>query len=117
MKTAHYIFTTWNDSAMAAGFGGTVGGGRQAAAIRRSGRPLGGDNVIDLAAWRTASLEEPRDGADELDWEAGAPDGPELAVPAPRPRRSHRAMYIAELAATLGVAGFMAAMIVRVLLF
>ena len=60
MKTVHYTFTTWNESAMASGFDG-AGTARQAALIRepqRKARTLGGDNVIDLTAWRAANLLE-----------------------------------------------------------
>lgn len=123
MKTAHYTFTTWNESAMASGFGGGAPV-RQAALVReprRKARTLGGDNVIDLTAWRAAKeLEPEEEPLDEADW-AGAAYGeseePELYIPAPRPRKSRRAAFLAELTATVGVAAAALAVILLVVAF
>lgn len=123
MKTVHYTFTTWSDGAMASGFDGTVAGTRRAAAVRepeRKVRPLGADNVIDLAAWRAANLDmmEP---LDDPAWAAEQEDeGMEeagFAVPAPRPRKSRRAALAAELVSTVCVAAVTLAIILRVLAF
>lgn len=117
MNTAYYTLTTWNGGAMAAGFDGAAGCTRQAAMVRQSGR-RGGDNVIDLTAWRAANLEtcggESTDGAAWSDDEAA--EG-ELSVPAPRPRKSRRAAFMAELASTAGVAAAALAIILRVVAF
>lgn len=124
MKTAYYTFTTWDDGAMAAGFDRTVGEPRQAAMIRRTEgrtRALDEDKVIDLAVWRAANLdqEEPEESAwdgGEGEWTAEAPEE-SPAVPAPRPRKSRRAMLTAELVSTLSVVAAALALIVRVLTF
>lgn len=112
MKTAHYTFTTWNDSAMAAGFDG-----RQAAMVRQPRQAVirEEDKVIDLTAWRAANLDllEPEERLEE-DW---TEEAPELVVPAPRPRKSHKAMLTAELVSTLSVAAAGAALILRILTF
>ncbi len=122
MKTAHYTFTTWNESAMASGFDG-AGAARQAVLIRepeRKARILGGDNVIDLTAWRAANLVMPEEEEDESGWsgeeyEEGAE--PELYIPAPRPRKSRRAAFLAELTATVSVAAAALAVILWVVAF
>lgn len=116
MKTAHYTFTTY-ESAMASGFGG--GAVHQSALIREPERK-GGDNVIDLTAWRAANLVMPEEEEDGSGWsgeeyEEGAE--PELCIPAPRPRKSRRAAILAELASTVSVAAAALAVILRVLAF
>lgn len=125
MKTAYYTFTTWNGGSMAAGFDSAVDGPRQSVMTRqpegRSDVP-GGGKVIDLNAWRAANLDEfppepdgPGGESGGPEWEAGTPDEP--YSPAPRVRRSHRAMLTAELISTLCVAAVAVALIVRVLTF
>lgn len=123
MKTVHYTFTTWNESAMASGFDG-AGTAHQAALIRepqRKARTLGGDNVIDLTAWRAANLlEDEEEPLEELDWTGEAyeeREEPELYIPAPRPRKSRRAAVAAELAATVSVVAAALAVILWVLAF
>ena len=115
MKTAHYTFTTWNADAMAAGFDGG------AAPVRRPTRRAapGMDNVIDLNAWRAANLDllEQDAGDGEMEWTGGEPEELELCVPAPRPRKSRRAAFMAELASTAGVAAAALAIILRVVAF
>lgn len=115
MKSVYYTFTTWGDGERAAGFDG----GHQAAIVRqpvRKDRATGGDNVIDLAAWRAANRElwEERP---EADWEYAAEEA-ERSAPAPRARRSRRRVYIdPELAAIVGVVGVLTALMLRVLIF
>ena len=122
MKTAHYTFTTWNERAMASGFDGAGAAGRQGALVRepqRPARPVGGDNVIDLTAWRAANLAMPEEEPEELEWDGGD-DGegePELHLPAPRPRKSRRAALVAELGSTASVVVVTLAIILRVLAF
>lgn len=115
MNTAYYTFTTWNDGAMAAGFDGGASMVRQPP---RKAAPAG-DNVIDLNAWRAANLATPEEDQEERDW-AGEDRGEEEELrlsPAPRPRRSRRAAFLAELASTLSVAAAALVLIVRVLAF
>ena len=124
MKTAYYTLTTWNESAMASGFDGAGAAARQSVLLRepaRKARALGGDNVIDLTAWRAANLAMPEE--EELD-EPGWTDEeyeeelePELYAPAPRTRKSRRAAFRAELTATLGVAAAALAVILWVVAF
>lgn len=114
MKSVYYTFTTWNDGERAAGFGG----GRQAVMVRQpapKARQAGGDNVIDLSAWRPAG-EESWDEPEELDREC-APEGAGPESSARRVRRSHSARVYWELASILGVAGVLVALLVRVLAF
>ena len=119
MKSVTYTFTTWDDGRRAAGFDGELNSGRQAVMVRQpeqKTRPLGGDNVVDLAAWRAANQEL---------WEEQAELEPEYAVeetvrsaPARRVRNRRRRAYVdPELVATLGVIGVLAALIIRVLMF
>lgn len=118
MKTAYYTFTTWEDSAMAAGFNGAQPS-RQTVMVRQPeerGRSAGRDNVVDLSAWRAAELDElrakPQDGPERDEEE------PAVVLPAARPRRDHRrAMLTAELVSTLCVAAVTVVLIVRVLTF
>ena len=117
MKTAYYTFTTWNDGAMAAGFDSGLNKERQSALIRQpvgESRARDGDKVIDLNAWRAVNSDEAEDGPE---WETVEPDWPGGALPAPRPRKSRRAMLVAELVSTLSVVAVAAAIIVRVLAF
>ena len=122
MKTTYYTLTRWNDGAMAAGFDSTAGGERRPAEVRQPGRrarPVGGDNVIDLNAWRCANPELCREKAEDGPyWDDGGQEEQELVLPAPRARRGYRrAMCAAELAATLAVAAAALALALRVLLF
>ena len=126
MKTAHYTFTTWNERAMASGFDGAGTAGRQAALVRepqQPARPVGGDNVIDLTAWRAANLAMPEEEPEELEWDGGDDGGdggeaePELLLPAPRLRKSRRAALVAELVSTASVVVVTLAIILRVLAF
>lgn len=117
MKTAYYTFTTWDDNAMAAGFDGAASSRQTAMERQPEGRVrhTGGDNVIDLSAWRAA---EPDELQDELDWDDVEGDEPEPVLPPARPRRDHRrAMVAAELLSTLCVAAVAVVLIVRVLTF
>ena len=119
MKTSYYTYTTWEE-AMASGFGGAAGP-RQGMLVRepeqKAPRQETG-KVIDLNAWRAASLDELRVEPREPEWDDEAPDEPGLVLPAPRPRRNHRRiMMAAELASTLAVAGTAVALMLRVLLF
>lgn len=124
MKTAYYTFTTWDSGAMAAGFDHAAGT-RQAVLLRQPegpARAVGGDNVIDLAAWRAANPELSM--PEERPAEEWGYDGceefvePELSLPAPRTRRDHhRSLFAAELISTLGVLAVSAALLLRVLLF
>ena len=127
MKTAHYTFTTWNESAMASGFGG-AGAIQQSSLILereapRKARSLGGDNVIDLAAWRAANLVETAEEFETPDWAEEGEEWeereaePELAIPAPRPRKSRRTAVLSELISTAGVAAAALAIILRVVAF
>lgn len=121
MKTAYYTFITWEDRTMAAGFDGTSST-RQTAMVRQPEarpRPAGGDNVVDLSAWRTAEPNRQwADPQDEPDLDGEERDAAEPALPQDRPRRDHRrAMLIAELASTLCVAAVAAVLILRVLTF
>ena len=115
MNTAYYTFTSWTDGRLAAGFGGGLDGTRRTSVTEerpRGTRPTGGDNVIDLSAWRAANLsafeEEPDQAAEEL----SEPD-----IPAPRPRKSRRAALAAELISTASVALAALVIIVQVLTF
>lgn len=121
MKTAYYTYTSWEE-AMASGFGDIP---RQGTLVREPGqnaRARDGGRVIDLNAWRAAnrSWAAPEEEPDARSWDCGDSETvePELVLPAPRPRRDHhRAMFAAELASTLAVAGTAAALMLRVLLF
>lgn len=120
MKTTYYTLTTWDNGAMAAGFDSPAGGGRQWAMTRQPEQVHRAkeDKVIDLNAWRAANLDLFQEEACGPDWDGGEPEEPELVLPVPRARRDHRrAMCLAELAATLAVAGAAFALMLRVLLF
>ena len=118
MNTAYYTLTTWSGGAMAAGFGGPAGDIRQTAVVRQSGRARGGDNVIDLTAWRAANLEACGEkGTDGTAWDDAGTAAEELSMPAPRPRKSRRAAFWAELASTVSVAAAALAIILRVAVF
>ena len=113
MKTAYYTFAAWEDSAQAAGSGGTPKPRRKLTVSRPVERADG--NVIDLNAWKASNpaLSRPEPEEDRTGWlrEQGAP-------PAPRRRRDHRrALFVTELLSTLAVAGAAAALMLRVLLF
>lgn len=121
MKTVHYTFTTWNESAMASGFDGAAAVHQSALIPQRpqKSRTLGGDNVIDLTAWRAANLlEDEEEPLEEPDWAGEAyeeREEPELYIPAPRPRKSHRAAVAAELIATVSVVAAALAVILGML--
>lgn len=100
-----YDTAAWKDGKLAAGFGGGLDGTRRRNAAEDRPRPVVRDNVIDLAAWREASLSAPGEET----------AGPE--TPAPRPRRSQRAALIAELVSTACVALVTLVIILRVLTF
>ena len=121
MKTARCTLTTWNESAMASGFGAGAPV-RQAVLVRDAqpgARPQAQGKVIDLTAWRTAHPQPPRDDlawdVDGADWQ----DTPEPALERPvrRARRGRRTMLYAELASTLAVVCAALTLIVRVLAF
>ena len=120
MKTAHYIFTTWNDGTMAAGFGSHPNEGRSAALVRvpEETDRVRKDNVIDLTTWRAVGHDESWEGAD---WEYVEPDRtdeePDQTASASRERRSRRAEFAAELISTLCVVAVAVVLIVRVLTF
>ena len=73
--------------------------------------------MIDLTAWRAANLEACGEkGTDGTAWDdAGTAE--ELGMPAPRPRKSRRAAFWAELASTVSVAAAALAIILRVAVF
>lgn len=114
MKSAYYTVTAWDQGQMAAGFGGGLDSGRQSVIVRQPAqraRPVGGDNVVDLSAWRAANQELWDESVQEQ------PDEPEVEIPAPRARRSHAARAYSELASILAVAGTALALMAWVLLF
>ena len=120
MKSAYYTFTTWSDSQKAAGFDGSPDSGRQSMMVRQPDvQPYwmpGGNNVIDLAAWRAANRELWEEQS-ELDPEYALEEA-ERPAPARRTRRGRRRAYVdPELFAILGVVGVLAALMIRVLLF
>lgn len=118
MKNAYDTFITWNEGGLAAGFGGGMDSGRRAATVRQPARKAqepGGDNVIDLTAWRPAG-QELWEGQSELGPEY-AVEGPEEEQPARRARRGRAAYLDPELLATLSVIGVLAALMVRILMF
>lgn len=123
MKTTYYTLTRWNGGAMAAGFDSAAGGERRQAVVRqprRRAQAVGGDNVIDLNAWRCANPELCREEAVDgrWYWDDGEQEDQEPVLPAPRARRDRRrTMCAAELAATLAVAAAALALMLRVLLF
>lgn len=119
MKTSVYTFVAWDERAMAAG-ADCAARSRQTALIpQREERGLGGDNVIDLNAWRAAEPEEfTAPAEDELDRGAGEPKESWPDLPAPRARRDHcRTLMAAELLSTLAVAVAALAIILRMLAF
>ena len=119
MKSVTYTFTTWDDGERAAGFDGALDSRRQVVMVRQSGRQgrtPGGDNVIDLTAWRAANQElweEQSELEPEYNLEETEPE-----APARRARsRRRRAHVDPELLAILSVVGVLAALMVRVLAF
>ena len=131
MKTAYYMLTT--QGAMGERLEKAAGGERQVTWIRQPERcaPVrgGGNNVIDLAAWKAERALEPEQ--DTLEGAGWLDEGPEetlellceedeaAAPPVRRARRDHtRCGWLrGELAATLSVAGAAAALVLRVLAF
>lgn len=119
MKSVTYTFITWDGGRRAAGFDGELGSGRQAVMVRQSGRQgrtPGGDNVIDLAAWRAANQELWEEQAElEPEYAAEEAEGP---APACRVRNRRRRAHVdPELLAILSVVGVLAALVIRVLAF
>lgn len=119
MNTVYRTFTSWSNSALAAGFERAADELRQPR--QKQSRALGGDNVIDLTAWREANLEEFQA---QPDWEDDVPElepeeRPQISwVEAPRrERRNHRARYLGELISTVSVVAAAAVLILRVLTF
>ncbi len=113
MHTISYTSTGWDHSAMAAGFESSSAKEHRPTSAHgpaQGARHPGGDNVIDLTEW----LEQAQDEPETADW-------PDEDAPAQwRARRKDkrsRAMFAAELTATLSVAAVMAALTIRVLLF
>ena len=125
MKTVHYTFITWNNRALAAGFDSGLGEDHGSALIRRTaGSPDAQreGKVVDLNVWQqAANQDESPEEAEDLLWESGEPvweaELVEEPLPAPRSRRSERAMLAAELVSTLSVVAAAVALIVRVLTF
>ena len=107
MHTISYTSTGWDHSAMAAGFESSSAKEHRPTSAHgpaQGARHPGGDNVIDLTAWLEQAQDEPDEDA-PAQWRARRKD-----------KRS-RAMFAAELTATLSVAAVMAALTIRVLLF
>lgn len=130
MKTAYYTLTTQNILALDESLKKASGEECRVTWVRQPEQPVrrGGNNVVELAAWKAAREREaletarwmdegPDEWADEeeLDRLAEAYEVP--AAPARRPRREHPALPLLELAATLSVVGAAAALIFRVLAF
>lgn len=128
MKTAYYMFATQDTVSLNGGLEKAAGEERQALWVRqpeqRSQVRRGGDNVVDLAAWKAQKEQEALEQAgwtdeeeteDELDWQLELDETP--AVPVRRPRREHPTLLRGELAATLTVVGATAAMVLRFLAF
>lgn len=102
-----------------------AGGARRVMLVRSKkseGRQVGGDNVIDLAAWK-AHREEVRwlqtDG-EEAAWKADdqlEPDEVLDTAPSRRERRTHTALLTGEILATLSVIAVAAALVMRIILF
>lgn len=120
MNTVYRTFISWNSSALAAGFENAADEPRQPR--QKQNRALGGDNVIDLTAWREANLEEPEA---QSDWEDEAPElefeeRPRVSrteASRRRERRSRRLRYLGELISTVSVVAAAAVLILRVLMF
>lgn len=121
MKTVYMAQKPWRDHTLDGQLERAVGDtGRIAGPCRGDGglNPLAGeDKVIDLAAWKAENLVE-LDGAEGFDMPGsglGQYEGRELVR---RRRRKYAAAQArAELAATLAVAGVLAALILRILVF
>ena len=122
METMYYTLTSREIIVSGDGVAQAAGGApeRQVVLLRRAANagaaPARADNVIDLAAWKSAREEEARL---EDEWYGGVDEA--LAQPAPaqpRPRRSHRSAVLlgGELLATLSVVGAMAVLMARMLL-
>lgn len=130
MKTDYYTLITQDAlSSMGKELEKAAGEERQTVWVRQpEQRPQarrGGNNVIDLAAWKAQreleALEQADeaegswDEADDLEWLLETVETP--AVPARRPRRAHPTLPLRELAATLSVAGAAAALVLHILAF
>lgn len=118
METTYYTLTHREILVSGERIAQAAGGGpeRQVVLLRRAAAPRA-NNVIDLAAWRSAREEEARL---EQAWYGGVDEALAQAAPAqPRPRRAHRQAVLlgGELLATLSVIGAMAVLITRMLLF
>lgn len=128
MKTAYYMLTTQDALRSDHGLDKASGEGHQAVWIRQPGQrtsrgPVGGDNVIDLAAWKAAREQEALEQAgqtdwdeaeDELDWLLDLELDEAPVIPARRPRREHPTLR-GELAAALSAVGATAAMVLQAL--
>lgn len=128
MKTAYYMLTTQDTVSLGGSLEKAAGEEHQAVWVRqpeqRTQVRRGGDNVVDLAAWKAQKEQEALEQAgwtdedeaeSELDWLLDLNETP--AVPARRPRREHPTLLRSELAATLSVVGATAAMILQFLAF
>lgn len=127
MKTAYYTLTTQDALSLGESLERASGEERQTIWIRQPAQtpaPRGGNNVIDLAAWKAAREQEALEEAawqdawcdeDEPDWLLETDEAP--AAPVRRPRREHPALLRGELAATLSVIGATAALVLRFLAF
>lgn len=127
MKTAYYMLTTQDAVSLGKHLEKAAGEERQTVWVRqpeqRAQVRRGGDNVIDLAAWKArkeeeeleqAGWEDGEDAEDALDWLLELAETPE--VPARRPRREHPTLR-GELAAALSSVGAAAAMVLQFLSF
>ena len=122
METTYYTLTSREVIISGDGVAQAAGGApeRQVVLLRTAANtasaPARADNVIDLAAWKSAREEEARL---EEEWYGGVDEAPAQPAPAqPRPRRSHRSAVLlgGELLATLSVVGTMAVLMARMLL-
>ena len=122
METMYYTLTSREIIVSGDGVAQAAGGApeRQVVLLRHAAStaaaPRRADNVIDLAAWKSAREEAARL---EGEWYGGVDEA--LSSPAPvqpRPRRSHRGAVLlgGELLATLSVIGAMAVLMARMLL-
>ena len=121
METMYYTLTSREIIVSGDGVAQAAGGApeRQVVLLRHGTNTTAArraDNVIDLAAWKSAREEEARL---EDEWYGGVDEA--LSSPAPvqpRPRRSHRSAVLlgGELLATLSVVGAMAVLMARMLL-
>ncbi len=117
METTYYTLTAREIIVSGDGVEQAVGAGRRVVYARRPAQaplPERSDNVIDLAAWRSAKAE--------AEWEEVCSDwGDQPLEPGgegkSRPRRDHKNQVLlgGELLATLSIIGAMAMLMVRML--